>query len=256
MTAVMPRRVTLPKVVHNGEAPWDKFDSLRYWEHNYKTLRDDDEKIICQMEDFFTQHPPVDGAKGIDVGPGPNLYPALAMLPLCSKITLWEYSAANVRWLRQELKSYRATWDVFWGKVKQRLSKDGVPAVDPRASLARRAEVVQRSIFDLPLDAFDLGTMFFVAESLTSDFGEFEKATHKFLTSLKAGAPFAAAFMAGSKGYRVGEYRFPAVPVTIEDVERCLTGLTHDLKLVPIDSRNPLREGYSGMILALGRAGA
>lgn len=255
MTAVMPRS----DVVQNGEAPWDEFDSSWYWEHNYKTLRDDDETIICQMEDFFAQHPPVDGAKGIDVGPGANLYPALAMLPFCGKITLWEYSTANVRWLKEELTSYRATWDVFWRKVKQRLVKDKTasePRGNPRDALAGRTDVVHGSIFDLPTNAYDVGTMFFVAESLTSDFDEFERATHTFVASLRRGAPFAAAFMEGSHGYQVGSCHFPAVPVTIDDVESSLKGRTHDLVLARINSENPLRDGYAGtMILALGRAG-
>ncbi|GAA4440994.1 hypothetical protein GCM10023170_014270 [Phytohabitans houttuyneae] len=66
-----------------------------------------------------------------------------------------------------------------------------------------------------------------------------------------------AAFVEGSIGYQVGAYRFPAVPVTIDDVGNCLTDLTHDLQqLHRVHTAQPLREGYEGtMILAVGRAG-
>lgn len=258
-------RLVAPKIskaVRNRDVKWDLFDSVAYWEANYKSLRDDDTQLLSLMEDFFTQAPPVGKAKGIDVGPGANLYPALAMLPFCSEIVLWEHSAANVRWLRNELKSFKSTWDPFWrlvARARRSWLGDDAPEghIDPRAVLARTAKPRQASIFDLPVATFDVGTMFFVAESLTEDLAEFELATKRFVQSLKPGAPFAAAFMEQSEGYEVSGYRFPAVPITINDVEKCLDGITDDkpqVQLVP--SQKPLREGYSGgMILALGRAG-
>ncbi|MDQ7904272.1 SCO2525 family SAM-dependent methyltransferase [Phytohabitans sp. ZYX-F-186] len=258
------QRRAAPKIseaVRNQDVNWDLFDSSAYWEANYKSLRDDDQQILSIMEDFFTQLPPESRAKGVDVGPGANLYPALAMLPFCEEIVLWEHSAANVRWLRGELRSFRSTWDPFWRLVtRARRSWFGeeVPegAIDPRSMLARVAEVRQGSVFDLPEAAFDVGTMFFVAESLTEDPKEFELATKRFVASLKPGAPFAAAFMEQSGGYDVGGYRFPAVPITIEDVEKCLQDIVDKPQVQPVASQKPLREGYSGgMILALGRAG-
>ncbi|MGN9912495.1 SCO2525 family SAM-dependent methyltransferase [Phytohabitans sp. LJ34] len=266
--------------VSNSEAPWDEFDADAYWENNYSTLRDDDEDILKRVAAYFAANPPVGArlgpvtrlwhrlrrrpapvtAVGLDVGPGTNLYPALAMLPYCRRITLWEYSAANVRWLRRELRSFRSTWDVFWKHaIRTRRPSGGagpVPVVDdPRSALTRRVDVHKGSIFDLPKARFDVGTMFFVAESLTTDQREFEQATRAFLTSLKPGAPFAAAFMEGSVGYQVGACHFPAVPVTIGQVKEFLTGLAPDLELHQVLSEKPLREGYHGtMILALGTA--
>ena len=51
--------------------------------------------------------------------------------------------------------------------------------------------------------------MFFVAESITEDPAEFHAALARFVGALKPGAPFAAAFMAGSDGYPVAGTRFP-----------------------------------------------
>ncbi|MFC0530711.1 SCO2525 family SAM-dependent methyltransferase [Phytohabitans kaempferiae] len=263
--------------VSNSDAPWDEFDADAYWEKNYSTLRDDDEEILRRITAYFAANPPAGErpglhtrlwrrltrraapptALGLDVGPGTNLYPALAMLPYCRRITLWEYSATNVRWLRNELRSFRSTWDVFWGQATgiRRSSGGDTRGLDPRPALARRVDVRQASIFDLPKSRFDVGTMFFVAESLTSDRSEFERATRAFVESLRPGAPFAAAFMEGSVGYQVGACHFPAVPVTIGQVKEFLTGLTPDLELHQVFSEKPLREGYHGtMILALGRA--
>jgi hypothetical protein len=248
----------------NGDYPWDDFDSAGYYEHNYSDLRHDDRQILEAVRDFFWKADRSAGlretteeraVRGLDLGSGSNLYPALAMLPYCTELTLWEYSARNVEWLRAELKSYAASWDKFWERLEL------VPAyqaiADPRQVLAERTAVHQGSVFDLPAATWDVGTMFFVAESLTSSAAEFEAATHRFVDALRPGAPFAAAFMENSTGYDVGDRRFPAVAVTRETVRACLEEVGRNLDVQRIDSgNNPLRDGYSGMILVMGTAGA
>jgi hypothetical protein len=60
--------------------------------------------------------------------------------------------------------------------------------------------------------------------------------------------------MESSLGYDVGTRRFPAVAVTVSDVENCLTADTEDFTIHRIGLTNkPLRDGYGGMILATGR---
>ncbi len=236
----------------NGDFPWDHFDSNWYYDHNYKVLRDDDRQIVEVVRDFFATRDPSSHRHGIDVGSGTNLYPALTMLPLCDKITLYEYSASNVSWLQREIRSYSSSWDAFWELLaKEQLYK----SVDsPRKTLAAKACVERGSIFDLPKSWWDIGTMFFAAESISSAPPEFQTALDSFIRSLRPGAPFAAAFMEKSLGYPVGTCRFPAVAITVNDVENCLAGDTKDLEISRVGlTSNPLRAGYGGMILATGR---
>ena len=104
----------------------------------------------------------------------------------------------------------------------------GVPRKQLREACAGEqacAGVEQRSVFDLPAAQWDLGTMFFVAESITEDPAEFRDAVARFVGALKPGAPFAATFMAGSDGYPVAGTRFPALPITAADVSEHLTAL-------------------------------
>ena len=82
------------------------------------------------------------------------------------------------------------------------------PALLPgrRASPARLAaahEIRTVSIFDLPPRTWDLGSMFFVADGMTTDEAEFEPAVRSFLAALVPGSPFLMAFMEGSTGYDV-----------------------------------------------------
>jgi hypothetical protein len=249
----------------NADYPWDEFDPTEYFSHNYSELRHDDQQILDATRDFFSKVDRSAGVSreaaddrptvGLDLGSGTNLYPALAMLPFCAELTLWEFSASNAAWLRRETQAYSPSWDKFWERLA--LAPPYQDTADPRTTLAARSRVHQGSVFDLPTAAWDMGTMFFMAESCTANPVEFAAATHRFIAALRPGAPFAAAFMENSTGYHVGGRRFPAVSVTQETVRQCLEEVSGSLDVQHIDSGNtPLRDGYSGMILVLGTAGA
>ncbi|GIG68652.1 SCO2525 family SAM-dependent methyltransferase [Phytomonospora endophytica] len=256
----------------NEDFPWDAFDSEWYHSLNYATLRDDDHDILTIVRDFFTeahaQDRPERAWSGLDVGTGANLYPALSMLPFCRRIRLHEFSASNVSWLEREIGGgFRPSWDPFWAALCEREPYAAV--ADPRARLREVAEVCQDSVFTLsdgaetgPRDVFnglavrtwDVGTMFFGAESMTTDFVEFKLAVGRFMHSLRPGAPFAAAFMRDSKGYTVGDVDFPAVAIKEQDVAECLEGLASRVEVQVTGLEATLRAGYGGMIVATGRA--
>ncbi|WP_239133283.1 SCO2525 family SAM-dependent methyltransferase [Rugosimonospora africana] len=236
----------------NDSQPWDDFDSRWYLAHNYENLRLDDREIIERVANFFA----ASGEQrcGIDVGSGTNLYPALAMLPSCRQITLVERSRSNVAWLMREIRQFAPSWDPFWGALVN-ADADRYKPVEPREALAARTEVLCGSIFELPRCEWEIGTMFFVAESITAEADEFERATQCFVRSLKPGAPFAAAFMRHSVGYQVNRLHFPAVAVDEGQVGECLDPVAYDVTVTMIPSgANPLRDGYDGMILATGYA--
>jgi hypothetical protein len=189
---------------------------------------------------------------GLDVGAGPNLYPSLSMLPHCSELTLREYSAANVAFLREQTAKLPERWRPFWDVVSAQSAAGDFAAA--RELLAERAHVEQGSIFELPRAGWDLGTMFFVAESLSEDPAEFEAATGCFVRALRPGAPFAAAFMEHSLGYDVAGVSFPATPVGETEIAACLERVATDLEVHWVEMRPQLRPGLNGMIVAVGRA--
>jgi len=245
----------------NDSYPWDHFDTAAYVRNNYEALRDDDREIIRHVGRHFCEHlgSSPRPARGIDVGTGPNLYPAMAMLPFCDELSLSEHSQSNVEWLEKQLHGrggYGVNWNQFWDAYCDYPHYKGLME-GPRKALDDRAEVIKINIFDLPERHYDVGTMFFVAESCTSDRAEFETAVRNFFRLLRPGAPFAAAFMLGSKGYRVGDVLFPAVDVSEEDVRATLEPFASvhgpgTLDLRQIVTSAPLRKGYGGMLLALG----
>jgi NNMT/PNMT/TEMT family protein len=236
----------------NQDFAWDAFDSAEYFQRNYESLRDDDAQIINMVADFFHATGPEQWRqRALDVGSGANLYPALTMLPFASEVTLCERSHRNRVWLEQELAQPHSSWKDFWRQIgAHRPQYDRI--AEPLDLLKHNATVLKGNIFTLKPNQFDIGTMFFVAESITTRMAEFERATQAFVRSLVPKAPFAAAFMRRSTGYSVGPNQFGACSVTEQDVERCLAteALIKDIQIV---ESHDLRDGYSGMIVATGR---
>lgn len=254
-------------IIRNADAPWNKFSPHDYWQRNYHKLQAEDQEIIRLLREFFISA--FTGGRrarrGIDVGSGTNLYPALLMLPWTEQILLTDFSAGNVDWLRRQLDEDEDdapwTWQPFWQELRK---KKGYSTIrEPRKRLREAcvsqpgyAGIEQCSVFDLPKARWELGTMFFVAESITEDPEEFRAALACFAGALKPGAPFATAFMAGSDGYPVAGTQFPALPITPRDVRQRFTELGASKLNVKLLRTKPLvRDGYEGMIVATGFAG-
>jgi hypothetical protein len=251
--------------VRNADAPWGKFSSHDYWSHNYEKMQPEDQEILRRVSTFFIRsfahrRP---AQRAIDVGSGTNLYPALLMSPWTEQILLTDHSPSNVRWLCGQVEDAESswTWQPFWRELSELEGYNRIS--EPRKRLAvacadesEFAGIKERSVFELPRAQWQLGTMFFVAESITEDPEEFRAALDGFVGALQPGAPFAAAFMAGSDGYPVADTRFPALRITQDDVtdrflELGATGLTVELTR----TQHRVRPGYEGMIVATGIAG-
>ncbi|MCW5248991.1 MULTISPECIES: SCO2525 family SAM-dependent methyltransferase [unclassified Streptomyces] len=238
----------------NADAPWSKFDPETYVDNNYRTPLDVDVLIVRLMRDHFGRcfsGGIPDSVRGVDVGAGANLYPALSMLPWCHKVLLLEYAPPNVAYLERQLApgGYDAAWDAFWEVLAE---APAYAAVEPRERFGEIVRVERANLFDLDgRRRWDIGTMFFVADSMSEYPEEFEAGVRNFMSSLNDGAPFAAAFMKESVGYRVGEHRFPAFRVNEARVRESLEPLAGELEIH--DLHHMVRPGHEGMLLALGR---
>ncbi|HWM07573.1 MAG TPA: SCO2525 family SAM-dependent methyltransferase, partial [Actinophytocola sp.] len=205
----------------NADYPWDKFDPVDYLVHNYVEMRDDDRQVLEFVRDFFVRMAPTfterPGLRGIDIGTGPNLYPAMAMLPFCTELTLYEYSKSNVDWLESQRAhnwpSWQPVWADFWRVLREQPVYARAERPDMGRELARRVKVLWGSVFDLDDTShgyYDVGTMFFGPESLSTRRSEFHSAMDHLLAVLRPNAPFAIGLMEHSKGYGVGDNEFPA----------------------------------------------
>jgi hypothetical protein len=246
--------------MRNEAAPWSDFDPDRYSKDNYASIYPEDAEIIRFASSFlieaFDGRPKV--RRAVDVGAGPNLYPALLMLPWTEHITFTEYAPLNVDWLKANLVDGpdEWSWQPFWHLMA---NQHGYADVDrPRQRLATNHEVRKASVFGLEKQAWQLGTMFFVADGLSEDEAEFEAAVRSFLAALAPGAPFVMAFMEGSPGYDVGGIGFPAVNVSHQSLVELLANLpvTGATVLRTDKSIRPVREDYEAMLCVTGHVTA
>lgn len=248
------------KTVRNSNAAWDAFDSDAYVGSNYAEPRGDDKKVLAIGAQHFADSG-VRDCVAVDAGAGANLYPALSMLPWCRRLVLLEYSAGNVEYLRRQVEELDEIWAPYWEVVspfcggrpfswaRQRLNK--VAVVEHGSIIGSRGQF-RLSSGEL-LEA-GMGTMHFVAESLSEEYSEFEEANLRFMGILNGGAPFSAAYMKESHGYEVGGVRYPATPVDENDVEEVLRPYSYGLDVQHVlPDPAPLRPGEPGFVMAVGK---
>ncbi|WP_367323172.1 SCO2525 family SAM-dependent methyltransferase [Streptomyces sp. HUAS ZL42] len=243
----------------NAEAPWDAFDPLVYVDHNYKSMIQEDREIISIVRGHFGDHfraNPDRPARGIDVGAGANLYPAFAMLPWCDEITLLDRAGRNVHYLERQQDGYDQSWDAFWDLLCEDEAYAALTG-NPRDRFAEATRVEKGDLFALSgrPEHWSLGTMFFVAESLSTSHEEFWQAVECFLLALTPGAPFAAAFMEHSEGYFVGDTHFPACDVGEPEIRSAIEVYAERLSMFTVGQPDAVRPGYTSMIVACGFRG-
>ena len=242
--------------IRNGAVRWSDFDAGEYWNLNYASVLPEDAQIIACASKFLIEAcgPPSGLKRAVDVGAGTNLYPSLLMIPWLEHIVFTEYAPRNIDWLGKNLTHTPGEWDwqPFWDLVAGRPCYQAID--DPRGRLAAAHEIRPLSIFDLPRREWDLGSMFFVADGMTTDEDEFERAVRRFLDALLPGSPFLMAFMEGSEGYDVSDLQFPSVKVTQDSLKSLLAGLPVTGTSVhrTDKSAQPLRPGYDAMLLVTG----
>jgi hypothetical protein len=240
----------------NEDFAWARFDPDAYVAHYYGEPHPDDDEVVRRTCAALATAARQD-LSVIDVGTGPNLFPLFAALPVSRRLTVWEYADTNIAWLRRELarESLRPPWLHFWEVAASAHAPSRRLIGDPTAELRDKTEIVQGSIFDLPRRQWDAATMFFCAESITARQDEFERACAAYASSVKEGGVLAAAFLAGSRGYRVGEEDYPAVSVTEQSLRCAFEGLARDIELSAIGAMDQeIRSGYSGMVFMSARA--
>jgi NNMT/PNMT/TEMT family len=237
---------------------WEEFDPEEYVARNYgrRILPEDREIVTIVAGQLARAGLPPGGVGAVaDVGAGPNLYPAMLLAPYVAdegEISLIERSARNRNHLASAIEA-----DAAWAGFEELMVSVGGPRY--RGTLRRmagRCRVLPGSIFELPRDAFDIVTSYFVAESITTSRREFRGALRSLAASVRAGGLLVVAHMVGSLGWFAGAgSRFPAIRLAIEDIEEAYRDIALDFTVHPVgeDAAERARPGYHGMAVVVAR---
>lgn len=241
--------------MRNAEAAWSRFDAHAYLTQNYGAPRVEDLELIGRLVDFYSRLTEQLGLFSVvDVGTGPNLYPLLTALPFTKTLTAWEPAPLNLAYLRDaaESETLDSVWRPFWQALEHTDSR--YRQVNPAVELAKRLSIIPGTIFELPSDTYDVASMHFCAESITSDLAEFEHAVQAVCGTVRPGGHVVASLMAGSEGYYAGEQWFPAVSINVSQTQSIFSKWLAEVVVQQIEIvGEPLRAGYEGMMLVTGK---
>jgi hypothetical protein len=258
----------LPKIVNervamsSNDVNWDDFNPGAYLGHNYAaSVLPEDQRILDHIVQRIKQLgiKPHTMNHALNVGHGAAFHTEAVIQHLLrdsGRIDLVEYGKLNIDEMRRTvargLKGNHGIWEKFEKHV-------AFTHPEYKGGLARAwpmCNVIEGSIYNLPLCAYDAGFTFYVPESITDSMEEFEQAVEAFASSIKSGGLLVMAFMIGSEGYATPGSLFPAVAVDCDDVRRSLEDTFEQLEVMPIQARLGARPStgpqYAGMGLATG----
>ena len=246
-------------LTRNAAYAWDQFDSEAYFQHYYGDPHTDDDRVIqCAIAALKHARPAIGADLDIvDIGTGPNLIPFFCTLPWARSLTAWEFSASNVSWLEAELqrRHLRPQWLHFWATARRAFGTAFSLPDNPISVLRAKCNITQGSVFDLPRHRWDAATMFFCAESITSDRQEFEAACAAFAGCVKPGGTLAAAFLVRSDGYEVAGRAFPVLSISAGDIADVFARHAVDMNVEQIGIvEREIRSGYAGFTFLTGTA--
>lgn len=199
----------------------------------------------------------------LEFGGGPTVYPLISAAPKVGAIHFSDYLEENLKevrlWKNRGKKAFN--WDTFLKKV---LALEGIKKIS-HTDIKERENLMRRKIKKIThCDAFNKDPMGkeyrnyydvintnFVTESITSSKKTWEKLVSNICSMLKKDGVLVMTAIKGAKYYRIGDKRFPAVPVTEDDLIRVLTRLGFQetsfvLYSVPAEVMDEELKGYTG----------
>lgn len=190
----------------------------------YSHIGAENEALIHFFADSFRQSYP--GAKLLDFGGGTTIYPLISAAPQVAEIYFSDYLLINL----QEIQSWHKalphafSWEPFVARV---LEVEGKAHDD--MSIKSREKVIRGRIKyflegDIHLSDplkyrryrgyFDIIISNFVAESITSDRGEWQRGMTNLIGMLKPKGMLLMSVITDASFYRIGTDQLPCVSVT------------------------------------------
>jgi len=251
-----------------GYSSWDEFDPCAYVCHNYNKMMPEDRKIISIISNELCKMDiPLDHFKIVgDIGTGPNLYPAILIAPYVSEmgqIELIEPSLTNRNYLKCVFNSlsndddtlFEKNWCNYECKI---IGLCGDIYKNAFKRLQRLVTVKNGSIYHLPKNKYDFVSSYFVAESISDCYLQFQLALNKIVDSVIPGGVIVTTHMLYSEGYQAGKNtKFPAVNISLDHIRESLikTGLKQsNFKIWPVLTKQfeeKVRDGYQGMAVVI-----
>ncbi|MER5738583.1 class I SAM-dependent methyltransferase [Streptomyces sp. NPDC002262] len=238
--------MTAPR--RNADADWDAWPVEAYLAENYRSLHPCDVAVIRHHSALYRRLGPGSVERSVEFGAGPNLYPLMPAATACRAVDALEPGAAGHAYLRAQLRDGPdPSWQPFYALCR-RLD----PAL-PRtlAEALRGVTAVRGDVRAVRRHAYGLGSMSFVAESVTEDHEEFARVCRDFADCVRPGGHLLAAFMENMPSYRIGDGPlWPACPVDAGVVREAFAPHARRLEIRRVGKDRTLPDyGDTGILL-------
>jgi hypothetical protein len=247
----------------NTDVDWNTFNGKTYRQEYFDVLGPEDAWVINQIVSYLGEAAiqPDQFARGADIGAGPTLAAALAIVPYLQQLEIIEPGGENTAYLESVLMDTdQLAHD--WRDALRIITtnKHSLPlhASGPQL-LSKRSIVRQLFLQDIEAGRYDLVTSVFCAESATSNRDECGELIAGTVDTLRSGGTFIGAYIEHSPGWPdhsqgkakvVDMTKFPAANISQAWLEEQFKGTPITVKRCPL--KPTIREGYSGVLLAAG----
>lgn len=169
----------------------------------------------------------------VEIGGGPIIHQLISARRKVESIIFAEYLARN----RFEVKTWKQNhkaafdWDPYFEYIA-RLEKTDEPVADMKRSLRQKiraiipCDILRPPVLPaIPDSQFDLVSVHFCPESITSDESEFVAGMSRIVSLAKPNGLFVMSFLKESEIYAVGSKNFSAYPLTEKKLLETLSAL-------------------------------
>ncbi len=242
---------------------FDNFDPYEYTMRNYgkaEALKDDQD--ICKVVSFALANLDIHDADVVDVGSGPNPYPAGLMLPFAKSVTLLEYAEPNRDYMRAFLNrtlphDYAKIWPKFEHHMKEGGGDpyEGVLTRLQQAAQEGHVTVEPGNIFRLPKKKWRIASQYFVDDSISIYRSDYREAVASMCDAIEDEGLVISGNMLNDKnhvGYNAGRGRlFPNISQNATELKQAYTDNDMYSLVIPVGDTRKAREGYYGMVITL-----
>jgi len=252
---------------NNEYSSWDQFDPRAYVCHNYQKMLTEDREIISILSnELCCMNIPLKGFKMVgDIGTGPNLYPAILIAPYVSEtgqIELIDPALPNRNYLNNmfnRLLNNDPLFDKSWSNYEcEIIGLCGDIYTNALKKIQQLVRIQNGSIYNLPENKYEFVSSYFVAESISDRYDQFQLALNQLVNSVVNDGIIVTTHMLYSEGYQAGKNtKFPAVKLSLDQLEESLikAGLKQaDFKIWTVSTmkqEEKVREGYHGMAVVI-----
>lgn len=255
----------LPKSRNTVSTDFKTFHPHQYIDEYYAHIGEENQAILTFLHRTYRYlFSKIEKALILEFGGGPTLYQLISASAYPVEIHFSEYLPENreqiVLWLDDRPEKY--SWKKY---VQFVLNLEGITP-DEENVRARKKEMRKKITKVLHVDAkrpnplgehqriYDILSVNFVPESITSDKDEWERCIQYMIPLLREGGYLIMCSIIGARSYRVANQEFPAVPI---DQHEIITQLAkYGCSIINTDfvaAEHSGHQGYKGIFMLLAR---